>query len=182
MSGIKFEFYFTEWRYKAVFSRVAVLVFMSEIKFEFYFTEWTPKAVFSRVAVATSENTNFSVHEWYKIRSYTEKIKFSVSFMLLFTTIKLLPAFRLSRQKTNFFSSNSASVWSCSACFGWYTNGWKRSFAHRIWAQIAFKATKRKKSAQKKKCRSQWQPAWRSVQKKRYVSTISDVSGSITER
>ena len=76
---------------------------MSEIKFEFYFTEWTPKAVFSRVAVATSENTNFSVYEWYKIRSYTEKIKFSVSFMLLFTTIKLLPAFRLSRQKTNFF-------------------------------------------------------------------------------
>ena len=32
-----------------------------------------------------------------------KKIKFSVSFMLLFTIIKLLPALRLSRQKTNFF-------------------------------------------------------------------------------
>ena len=28
-----------------------------------------------------SENTGFGVHEWNKIWSYTEKIKFSVSFM-----------------------------------------------------------------------------------------------------
>ena len=33
-----------------------------------------------------------------------KKIKFSVSFMLLFAIIKLLPTLRLSRQKTNFFS------------------------------------------------------------------------------
>ena len=46
--------------------------------------------------------TSFSIHEWNKIGSYTEKNQFSVSFMLLFTTIKLLPTFRLSRQKTNF--------------------------------------------------------------------------------
>ena len=46
-----------------------------------------PDAVFSRVAVATSENTSFSVHECNKIYSYSEKIKFSVSFMFLFTKI-----------------------------------------------------------------------------------------------
>ena len=32
-----------------------------------------------------------------------KKIKFSLSFMLLFAIIKLLPTLRLSRQKTNFF-------------------------------------------------------------------------------
>ena len=32
-----------------------------------------------------------------------KKIKFYVSFMLLFIIIKLLPALRLSHQKTNFF-------------------------------------------------------------------------------
>ena len=52
-----------------------------QCKIEFYFTEWTPKAVFSRVAVAMSENTTFSVHEWNKIRSYTDTIQFSVSFI-----------------------------------------------------------------------------------------------------
>ena len=41
-----------------------------------FFTEWTPQAVFSRVAVATSENTDCGVHDWNKIQSYTEKIKF----------------------------------------------------------------------------------------------------------
>ena len=51
--------------------------------------------------VATGDNTDFGVHEWNKIRSYTEKIKFSVSFMLLFTIIMLSPTRRLSRQKTN---------------------------------------------------------------------------------
>ena len=72
-------------------------VFFFQCEIEFYFTEWTPKAVFSRVAVATSENTGFGVHEWNKIRCYTEKkIKFSVSFMLLFAIIKLLPTLRLS--------------------------------------------------------------------------------------
>ena len=44
-----------------------------QFKIEFNFTEWTPNAVFSRVAVAMSENRSFSVHEWNKIRSYTEK-------------------------------------------------------------------------------------------------------------
>ena len=43
-----------------------------------------------------------------------KKSKFSVSFMLLFTIIKLLPTVRLSRQKTNFFPNNFASIWSCS--------------------------------------------------------------------
>ena len=31
--------------------------------------------------VATGDNTDFGVHEWNKIRSYSEKIKFSVSFI-----------------------------------------------------------------------------------------------------
>ena len=44
-----------------------------------------------------------------------KKIKFSVSLMLLFTIIKLLPTLRLSRQKTKFFPSHFASIWSCSA-------------------------------------------------------------------
>ena len=43
-----------------------------------------------------------------------KKIKISVSFMLLFTIIKLSPTFRLSHQKTNFFLSHFASIWSCS--------------------------------------------------------------------
>ena len=43
---------------------------------------------------------------------------FSVSFMLLFTIIKLLPTLRLARQKTNFFSNHFASMWSCSVCLG----------------------------------------------------------------
>ena len=47
-----------------------------------------------------------------------KKIKLSVSFMLLFTIIKLLPALRLSRQKTNFCSSRFASIRSCSLCLG----------------------------------------------------------------
>ena len=51
--------------------------------------------------VATSDNTDFGVHEWNKIRSYTEKNQFSVSFMLLFTIIMLSPTRRLSHQKTN---------------------------------------------------------------------------------
>ena len=36
--------------------------------------------------------------------------------MLLFTAIKLLPALRLSRQKTNLSSSHFPSIWSCSTC------------------------------------------------------------------
>ena len=47
-----------------------------------------------------------------------KKSKFSVSFMLLFTIIKLLPTLRLARQKTNFFPNHSASLWSCSVCLG----------------------------------------------------------------
>ena len=47
-----------------------------------------------------------------------KKIKFSVSFMLLFTIIKLLPTLRLSRQRTNFFPTHFASIWSCSVCLG----------------------------------------------------------------
>ena len=51
-----------------------------QCKIKFYFTEWTPNVVFSRVAIAWSENTSFGVHEWNKIQSYTEKIKFFVFF------------------------------------------------------------------------------------------------------
>ena len=47
-----------------------------------------------------------------------KKLIFLVSFMLLFTIIKLLPTLRLSSQKTNFFPSNFTSIWSCSACLG----------------------------------------------------------------
>ena len=45
-----------------------------------------------------------------------KKSQFSVSFMLSFTTIKVLPTLRLSRQKTNFFPNHFASIWSCSVC------------------------------------------------------------------
>ena len=87
-----------------------------QCKIEFYFTEWIPQAVFSRVAAATSENTDCVVHEWNKIQSYTEKIKFSVSFMLLFTIFMFLPTCQPSRQKTYFFPSHFASILSCSVC------------------------------------------------------------------
>ena len=91
-------------------------IWVFQCKIEFYFTEWTPQAVFSRVAVATNENNDCGVHEWNKIQSYTEKIKFSVSFMLLFAIIMFLPTRQLSRQKTYFFPSHFASISSCSAC------------------------------------------------------------------
>ena len=42
-----------------------------------------------------------------------KKIKFSVSFMLLFTVIKILSTLRLSRQKPNFFPSHFVAIWSC---------------------------------------------------------------------
>ena len=45
-----------------------------------------------------------------------KKIKFSVSFMLLFAIIMFLPTRQLSRQKTHFFPSHFASISSCSAC------------------------------------------------------------------
>ena len=47
-----------------------------------------------------------------------KKSKFSVSFMFLFTIIKLLPTLRLARQKTNFFPNHFASIWSCSVYLG----------------------------------------------------------------
>ena len=87
-------------------------IWVLQCKIEFYFIEWT-QAVFSRVAVATSENTDCGVHEWNKIQSYTEKFKFSVSFMLLFAIIVFLPTRQLSRQNANFFSSNFASISAC---------------------------------------------------------------------
>ena len=86
-----------------------------QCKIEFYFTEWTPQAVFSRVAVARSENADCGFHEWNKIQSYTEKIRFPVSFTLLFAIIMFLPTRQLSRQKTYFFPSHFASISSCSA-------------------------------------------------------------------
>ena len=102
-----------QWPSNAVFSRMAVAPPLP--------SQWPSNAVFSRVAVATTENTSFDVHEWNKIRSYTgkkkKKKKVSVSFMLLFTIIKLLPTLRLSQQKT-IFSRHFASIWSCSACLG----------------------------------------------------------------
>ena len=74
-----------------------------------YFHEWRQPQVKIQALVFMSE---------IKFLHYTEKVKFSVSFMLLFTIIQLLPALRLSRQKTNFFPSHSTSVWSCSVCLG----------------------------------------------------------------
>ena len=102
-----FSIYGIWWSFQHIYR--GKLIFFS-VKSNFYFTEWTSKAIFSRVATVTSENTSFGVHEWNKNRSYTEKQ--SVSFMLLCTIIKLLPALRLSRQKTNFFSSHLAIIWS----------------------------------------------------------------------
>ena len=68
------------------------------------------------MAVAKSENTDCGVHEWNKIQSYTEKLNFSVSYMLLFAIIMFLPACQLLRQEANFFPSHFASISSCSAC------------------------------------------------------------------
>ena len=53
-----------------------------------------------------------------KVDLTVKKSKFSVSFMLLFTIIKLLPTLRLARQKTNLFPNHFASIWSCSVCLG----------------------------------------------------------------
>ena len=53
-----------------------------------------------------------------KVDLTVKKSKFSVSFMLLFTIIKLLPTLRLARQKTNFFPNHFASISSCSVCLG----------------------------------------------------------------
>ena len=43
-----------------------------QCKIEFYFTHEYQNLYFT----ATSENTSFGVHEWNKIRSYTEKMKY----------------------------------------------------------------------------------------------------------
>ena len=64
------------------------------------------------MAVGTSENTDCGIHEWNKILSYTEKLKYSlftlgqtqVFIMLLFATIMFLPTRPLSCQKANFYS------------------------------------------------------------------------------
>ena len=60
-----------------------------------------------------------------QILVFMNEIKFDLTLkkksnflFLLFTIIKLLPTLRLSRQKTNFFPSHFASIWSCSACLG----------------------------------------------------------------
>ena len=116
--------------------------------------EWTPNAVFSRVAIATSENTSSGVHDWNKIRSYTEKLKFSVSFMPLLTIIRLLPTLRFLCQKIKFFPSHFASIWSCSTCLGGVIWGKNVVLYLPKWGKIAFKAIKRKKSAQKKMLQS----------------------------
>ena len=50
-------------------------------KIEIYFIEWTSSVIFSRVA-ATRENITDDVTRWNKFRSFTEKIKYSISFML----------------------------------------------------------------------------------------------------
>ena len=89
----KFRDWRISFRYLEVKGLILSLIFQFEIeniwffqcKIEFYFTKWTPDVLFSQVARASSENTSFGVHEWNKIGSYTEKIKLSVSFMLLFT-------------------------------------------------------------------------------------------------
>ena len=61
------------------------VVLWFQCKIKFYFTEWTPKAVFSRPIqdlVFISE---------IKFDLTLKKIKFSVSFVLIFTIIKFLP-------------------------------------------------------------------------------------------
>ena len=71
---------------------------------------------------------------WNKIRSYTEKkIKFSVSFMLLFPIIKFYMLFD-SRVRKHFFSSHFTSVRSCSACLRGMVLG-----ENTVCGKIAFK-------------------------------------------
>ena len=71
------------------------------------------------MAVATSEKIQVLVFmSEIKFDLTVKKSKFSVSFMLLFTIIKLLPNLRLARQNTNFFPNHFASIWSCSVCLG----------------------------------------------------------------
>ena len=131
------------------------------------------------MAVATSENTSFGVHEWNQIRSYTEKQNFCFFYAFICNNLASTCSSTLTSRKQT-FSSHFTSILFCLTCLG-VKYGWKRSFAPRKWPQIVFKAIQRKKSV-KKKCHSHWQSAWRRVQKKRYVSTISVVSGSIAER
>ena len=82
---------------------------------------------------------------------FMSEIKFDLTLKkkrkLLFTIIKVLPALRLSRQKTNSLSSHFAAIWSCSACLGGIILGENTYFAPRKLVQIAFKAIKRKKLA-----------------------------------
>ena len=88
-------------------------LFFFSVRSNFIITEGTPKAVFSRVAIATKPRVKIQVFVFMseiKFDLTLKKIKFSVSFMLLFAIIKLLPTLRLSRQKTNFFSRHFASI------------------------------------------------------------------------
>ena len=125
------------------------------------------------MVLATSENTDCGVREWNKIQSYTEKIKFSFFFMLLFAIFMFLPTRQLSRQKTCFFPSHFASIFSCSACL-----------VGIIWGKMSLNTilTIRTQEIGSQKWRKMWKSAWRRALKKRYVSAISDISGSIAGR
>ena len=92
-------------------------IWFFQCKIKFYFTQWTPKVVFSRVFSCVEIQVLVFMSE-IKFDLTLKKIKFSVSFMLLFAIIELLPIFRLSHQKTNFFSCHFVSIKSCSACLG----------------------------------------------------------------
>ena len=139
-----------------------------QCKFKFYFTKWTPKAVFSWVAMKI------------QVLVFMSEIKFDLTLkkksnflFLLWVYLQLLIFYLLFYshvRKQNLFLPFCVNLVLFSMFRG-YNIGWKHSFAPRKWAQIAFKAIKCKKWAQKK-CRSQWQSVWCYMQKKHYVSTI----------
>ena len=54
-----------------------------KMKIEIYFIEWTPSVIFSRVAQPRVKILPMVFTRWNKFRSFTEKNKYSVYFMLL---------------------------------------------------------------------------------------------------
>ena len=81
----------------------------------FHFYSISHNNSISRGAVATSENTDCGVHEWNKIQSYTEKLKFSVCFMLLLAIFMFYLHVNSHVRKLT-FPSHFASISPCSAC------------------------------------------------------------------
>ena len=76
---------------------------------------------------ATSENTAFCVHEWNKKWSYTEKVKFSISFMLEYCSYSVYFNASVHRTETQFFSKPLCVKFDAYSVFIGYAIGCKHS-------------------------------------------------------